>query len=165
MAEQAVLDRGYAMELDASGSLIKRAADVAPGVAMTLRFADGPYEVHRNAIAKLELARYAIDLRGIAQARLLEDRLRRERGIGDGELAAHIALRQGRLHDVLMALDAAGTPRRGHWFHANMLAGTARFGLADAAGRFKRCLDLAEFGLDLLRREHRSGPRRADGPR
>ena len=52
--------------------------------------------------------------------------------VGDGELAAHIALRQGRLHDVLMALDAAGTPRRGHWFHANMLAGTARFGLADA---------------------------------
>ena len=25
----------------------------------TLRFADGPDEVHRNAIAKLELARYA----------------------------------------------------------------------------------------------------------
>lgn len=52
--------------------------------------------------------------------------------VGAGELAAHIALRQGRLADVLAALDAAGTPRRGHWFHASMMAGTAHFGLADA---------------------------------
>lgn len=52
--------------------------------------------------------------------------------VGAGELAAHIALRQGRLADVLTALHPAGTPRRGHWFHASMLAGTAHFGLADA---------------------------------
>jgi len=52
--------------------------------------------------------------------------------VGAGELAAHIALRQGRLADVLSALDPEGTPRRGHWFHATMLAGTAHFGLADA---------------------------------
>ena len=29
--------------------------------ARTLRFADGPDEVHRNAIAKWELGRYAVD--------------------------------------------------------------------------------------------------------
>ena len=52
--------------------------------------------------------------------------------VGAGELAAHIALRQGRLADVLAALDGTGTPRRGHWFHASMMAGTAHFGLADA---------------------------------
>ncbi len=51
--------------------------------------------------------------------------------VGTGELAAHIALRQGRLADVLAALHPAGSPRRGHWFHASMLAGTAHFGLAD----------------------------------
>ncbi len=57
--------------------------------------------------------------------------------VGDGELAAHIALRQGRFSDVLSALDGAGTPRRGHWFHASMLTGTAHFGLSDveALGR------------------------------
>ncbi len=52
--------------------------------------------------------------------------------VGAGELAAHIALRQGRSAEVLTALDAAGAPRRGHWFHANMLAGTAHLALADA---------------------------------
>ena len=36
--------------------------------------------------------------------------------VGAGELAAHIALRQGRLADVLTALHPAGTPRRGRWF-------------------------------------------------
>ncbi len=52
--------------------------------------------------------------------------------VGAGELAAHIALRQGRLADVLSALHPEGAPRRGHWFHASMLAGSAHFGLADA---------------------------------
>ncbi len=57
--------------------------------------------------------------------------------VGAGELDAHIALRQGRLTDVLSALGAFGSPRRGHWFHATMLAGTAQVGLhdADALGR------------------------------
>jgi DNA-binding CsgD family transcriptional regulator len=53
--------------------------------------------------------------------------------VGAGELAAHIALRQGRLADVVSALDGLGTPRRGHWFHASMLKGTAHFGLSDAS--------------------------------
>ncbi|HRC12113.1 MAG TPA: LuxR C-terminal-related transcriptional regulator [Dermatophilaceae bacterium] len=52
--------------------------------------------------------------------------------VGAGELAAHIALRQGRLTDVLAALSDGGRPRRGHWFHASMLTGTAHFGLANA---------------------------------
>ena len=52
--------------------------------------------------------------------------------VGAGELAAHIALRQGRLADVLAALHPEGSPRRGHWFHASMLAGTAHYGRADA---------------------------------
>lgn len=52
--------------------------------------------------------------------------------VGAGELAAHIALRQGRLGDVLTALHPEGAPRRGHWFHASMLAGSAHFRLSDA---------------------------------
>ena len=51
--------------------------------------------------------------------------------VGAGELAAHIALRQGRPGDVLSALDALGSPRRGHWFHAGMLAASAHFTLRD----------------------------------
>ncbi len=41
LSEQAILDRGYALVLDASGALIRRAAGVKPGEALKLRFADG----------------------------------------------------------------------------------------------------------------------------
>ncbi|MFC3206189.1 exodeoxyribonuclease VII large subunit [Aquamicrobium soli] len=41
LSEQAILDRGYALVLDASGTLIRRAAGVRPGEALELRFADG----------------------------------------------------------------------------------------------------------------------------
>ncbi|MHA6643904.1 exodeoxyribonuclease VII large subunit [Mesorhizobium sp. A623] len=40
-SEQAILDRGYALVLDASGELVKRAANVEAGDALELRFADG----------------------------------------------------------------------------------------------------------------------------
>lgn len=41
LSEQSILDRGYAMVLDSSGDLVKRAAEVRPGDALRLRFADG----------------------------------------------------------------------------------------------------------------------------
>jgi exodeoxyribonuclease VII large subunit len=41
LSEQAILERGYALVLDASGTLVKRAADVKSGEALELRFADG----------------------------------------------------------------------------------------------------------------------------
>lgn len=41
LSEQSILDRGYALVISADGGLIKRAAEVAPGAELTLRFADG----------------------------------------------------------------------------------------------------------------------------
>jgi exodeoxyribonuclease VII large subunit len=41
LSDQSILDRGYAMVIDADGKLIKRAAEVAPGAELTLKFADG----------------------------------------------------------------------------------------------------------------------------
>lgn len=41
LSEQAILERGYALVLDASGALVKRAAEVRAGGALELRFADG----------------------------------------------------------------------------------------------------------------------------
>ncbi|HEY4193337.1 MAG TPA: exodeoxyribonuclease VII large subunit, partial [Mesorhizobium sp.] len=41
LSEQAILERGYALVLDAAGALVKRAADIKPGEMLELRFADG----------------------------------------------------------------------------------------------------------------------------
>ncbi len=41
LSEQAILERGYALVLDADGTLVRRAADVTPGAGLELRFADG----------------------------------------------------------------------------------------------------------------------------
>lgn len=41
LSEQAILERGYALVLDANGTLVKRAAEVTPGATLELRFADG----------------------------------------------------------------------------------------------------------------------------
>jgi acyl-CoA dehydrogenase len=51
----------WAMQVHGGGGGIRRLPvwRSAYAHARTLRFADGPDEVHRNAIAKQELARYA----------------------------------------------------------------------------------------------------------
>ena len=41
LSEQSILDRGYALVIDADGGLIKRAAEVSHGAELTLKFADG----------------------------------------------------------------------------------------------------------------------------
>jgi exodeoxyribonuclease VII large subunit len=41
LSEQAILERGYALVLDASGNLVRRAVEVRPGETLELRFADG----------------------------------------------------------------------------------------------------------------------------
>lgn len=41
LSEQAILERGYALVLDGSGELVKRAAEVKAGEVLELRFADG----------------------------------------------------------------------------------------------------------------------------
>ena len=41
LSEQAILERGYALVLDDTGMLVKRAAEVKSGQVLELRFADG----------------------------------------------------------------------------------------------------------------------------
>jgi exodeoxyribonuclease VII large subunit len=41
LSDQSILERGYAMVVDSSGALVRRAAEVKPGDALQLRFADG----------------------------------------------------------------------------------------------------------------------------
>ena len=41
LSDQSILDRGYALVIDADGKLVRRAADVSPGADLTLKFADG----------------------------------------------------------------------------------------------------------------------------
>jgi exodeoxyribonuclease VII large subunit len=41
LSDQAILERGYALVIGADGTLIRRAAEVAPGVDLSLKFADG----------------------------------------------------------------------------------------------------------------------------
>ena len=45
LSEQAILERGYAMVLDAAGTPVRRAAEVGYGAALDLRFADGTVHV------------------------------------------------------------------------------------------------------------------------
>jgi exodeoxyribonuclease VII large subunit len=45
LSEQAILERGYALVLDSSGTLVRRAADIRSGEALELRFADGQAHV------------------------------------------------------------------------------------------------------------------------
>jgi len=44
LSDQAILDRGYAMVIGADGTLIRRAAEVAPAARLSLKFADGVAE-------------------------------------------------------------------------------------------------------------------------
>lgn len=41
LSDRAILDRGYALVLDAEGAVIRRAAEVAAGATLSLRFSDG----------------------------------------------------------------------------------------------------------------------------
>ena len=41
LSDQAILDRGYAVVLDRAGTVIRRAAEISAGAALSLRFADG----------------------------------------------------------------------------------------------------------------------------
>ncbi|MBX3567881.1 MAG: exodeoxyribonuclease VII large subunit [Rhizobiaceae bacterium] len=44
LSEDAILQRGYALVLDQEGTVVKRAAEIATGAALTLQFADGKVE-------------------------------------------------------------------------------------------------------------------------
>ena len=41
LSDEAILERGYALVMDADGTVLRRAADVSPGTELSLRFADG----------------------------------------------------------------------------------------------------------------------------
>jgi exodeoxyribonuclease VII large subunit len=57
LSDQAILERGYALVIDADGELIKRAAEVSPGAALTLKFADGTAQATGGGGARLKSAR------------------------------------------------------------------------------------------------------------
>ena len=50
----------WAMQVHGGGGMRQDPLAYAYANARTLRFADGPDEVHRNAIAKLELGKYGL---------------------------------------------------------------------------------------------------------
>ena len=52
LSDTAILERGYALVTDASGNVVKRAAEVAAGMAMAIRFADGSVGAHADGEAK-----------------------------------------------------------------------------------------------------------------
>ena len=41
LSDGAILERGYALVIDSDGRLVRRAGEVVPGMAMSIRFADG----------------------------------------------------------------------------------------------------------------------------
>jgi exodeoxyribonuclease VII large subunit len=41
LSHQSVLERGFVLVSDASGTLVRQAAEVSPGASLLLRFADG----------------------------------------------------------------------------------------------------------------------------
>ena len=48
LSDGAILERGYALIIDADGKLVRRAAEVTPGMAMSIRFADGLAKAHAD---------------------------------------------------------------------------------------------------------------------
>jgi exodeoxyribonuclease VII large subunit len=58
LSDQSILDRGYALVIDANGKLVKRAAEVSQGAELTLKFADGTAQATGGAL-RLKSARSA----------------------------------------------------------------------------------------------------------
>ena len=48
LSDGAILERGYALVIDGDGKLVRRAAEVTPGMAMSIRFADGLAKAHAD---------------------------------------------------------------------------------------------------------------------
>ena len=48
LSDGAILERGYALVIDSDGKLVRRAAEVVPGMAMSIRFADGLAKAHAD---------------------------------------------------------------------------------------------------------------------
>ena len=48
LSDGAILERGYALVVDGDGKLVRRAAEVTPGMAMSIRFADGTAHAHAD---------------------------------------------------------------------------------------------------------------------